>query len=595
MRGCRRSPGCGQGSVSLKQEEEQRWKEEWISVAQVEPWKPSWERGKSDEPSEPAGGRTAVSCAEIAASQQPSLRRSMPHSHKPRHDQFRAGGRHKSNTQRRIWRPKFSPKQSLAQTDAIKPLSDVDAASETNTAATTSLHTEAICHETFSQDGDVQSEQCCSETPDDVSCARRPSCDDCVGQILTLLRNESAKLLPLREELFSRVRDAAAAALPSFERMALVGSVALTIDVPSSDVDAVVFTQHPVDVIQALNDMGAVLRQKEPHLRVQVIDRARVPIIMVSTGDGMASLDLSVNRKLPDEHVSWFQSLHIFQEEQDFVVDYLRCVKYWHSRRQIPGTKEGGYPILAWILFAVQRLQAFLAQEELIASHCGRLLAALDHFFQSLVWPADTHVSMCGSSGEYMGSRIWPFPCILDPVAPDVGSANLIHEIPLATEILYADEFLRARDLVDKATSGDGNAFHRLFERESSTLLQTSPFSGDTRKGSGAYGCAAFVLKRRKIWLVEVLSVSKMREKWTAPFLHRCDSQTELQGCLLSVDSTGAVQRFPELRQRLAFSPRDFVACAQLDCISPQALSVCLTKGDLRRWQDLQKLQHLIQ
>ena len=143
--------------------------------------------------------------------------------------------------------------------------------------------------------------------------------------------------------------------------------------------------------------------------------------------------------------------------------------------------------------------------------------------------------------------------------------------------------------------SGDGHAFQRLFERESSTLLQASPFPGDTSKRSGAYGCAAFVLKRRKIWLVEVLSVSKMREKWTAPFLHRCDSQTELQGCLLSVGSTGAVQRFPELRQQLAFTPRDFVACAQLDYISPQAPSVCLTKGDLRRWQDLQKLQHLIQ
>ncbi|CAE7930867.1 unnamed protein product [Symbiodinium sp. KB8] len=572
---------------------EQRWKEEWISVAQVQPWKPSWERGKSENLSERAGGCTAVSCAEIAASQQPSLRRSMPQSHKPRHDQFRAG-RHKSNTQRRIWRPKFSPEQSLALTDAIKPLSDVDAASETNTAATTSLHTEAICHEVFSQDGDVQSEQCCSETPDGVSGARRPSSDDCVGQILTLLRNESAKLLPLREELFGTVRDAAADALPSFERMALVGSVALTIDVPSSDVDAVVFTKTPVDAIQALNAMAALLRQKEPQLRVQVIDRARVPIIMVSTGDRMASLDLSVNRKLPDEHVSWFRSLRIFQEEQELVVDFLRCVKYWHSQRQIPGTKEGGYPILAWILFAVQRLQAFLAEETLNASHCGRLLAALDHFFQSLVWPADTHASMCGSSEEYIGSRIWPFPCVLDPVTPDVGNSNLIHEIPIATQILYADEFLRARALVAAAISGDGNAFARLFERESSTLLQASPFPGDS-KGNGAYGCVAFVLKRQKIWLVEVLSVSKMREKWTAPFLHRCDSQTELQGCLLSVDGAGAVQRFPELRQGLTFSPRDFVACAELDHISQQTPSVRLTKGDLRRWQDLQKLQLLIQ
>ena len=39
------------------------------------------------------------------------------------------------------WSKMTSP--ATAQ-DAIKPLSDVDAASETNTAATTSLHTEAL-------------------------------------------------------------------------------------------------------------------------------------------------------------------------------------------------------------------------------------------------------------------------------------------------------------------------------------------------------------------------------------------------------------------------------------------------------------------
>ena len=137
---------------------------------------------------------------------------------------------------------------------------------------------------------------------------------------------------------------------------------------------------------------------------MQVIDRARVPIIMaallgmlschcvtgpcvgnlkhpsdfeVSTGDRMASLDLSVNRKLPaawqnsnkplrrprlqccaelqpphglnsikgsggddsrcelvgigkqlskDEHVSWFRSLRIFQEEQELVARPMRSV-----------------------------------------------------------------------------------------------------------------------------------------------------------------------------------------------------------------------------------------------------------------------------
>ena len=268
------------------------------------------------------------------------------------------------------------------------------------------------------------------------------------------------------------------------------------------------------------------------------------------------------------------------------MVDFLRCIKFWHSRRQIPGTKEGGYPILAWILFAVQRLQDFVSQEATCLNnlnHLQRLLAALDYFFQSL----DCHAAAERSSH----SRLWPFPCILDPVATNAGNAALTHDIPVATQLLYADEFLRARALVRAAVSGDGT-IERLFENESSTLL---PADG---------ACGAFIFKRQKIWLVEVKSV-KLRDNWTAPFLHRCDSQTELQGCLLSVDGTGAVQRFPELRQRLTFTPSDFVVCAQLECIAEGAAgnpgkassvpsSMRLPHCDLRRWQDLHKLLLLI-
>ena len=268
-------------------------------------------------------------------------------------------------------------------------------------------------------------------------------------------------------------------------------------------------------------------------------------------------------------------------------MDFLRCVKYWHSQRQIPGTKEGGYPILAWILFALQRLQAFISREERFPDHALRLLAALDFFFQPLSSSEAADGNICTPGGAFC-PQLWQFPCILDPVAMDVGSRSLAPEIPEAMQLLYAQEFLRARTLVGEAVRGKGAVFSQLFEPSLSSSLPVTPAS-----------TGAFVLKGHKLWLVEVQSIRKLRDSWTAPFLHRCDAQTELLGCLLSVDSTGALQRFPELRQRLAFSPCNFVASARLDSV-PRAPGLAaspaprLQQGDLQRWQDLQKLLPLV-
>mmetsp|Transcript_1617 Transcript_1617/g.4086 ORF Transcript_1617/g.4086 Transcript_1617/m.4086 type:complete len:595 (+) Transcript_1617:85-1869(+) len=569
-------------TTCLKADEERRWNEELIARAQVRPWRPSWERQASD---------LATPCTADRCIVQPD-RCENPHLAFHRSARRRRSGQGQGHTRgngeapdkhnRRVW-VRTTPCSDASchfevLDDATKDVKQADdALSETNTAATASLHSEALCRESLSQEADARSERSSSEHHEDdrEASARgaQPCADECIAEVLAMLQMESSKLSAAREGLFFKVREAAAEALPSFDRVSLVGSVALTIDVPSSDVDAVAFTTSCVDAVTALHDIADVLQRKDPELHVQVIDRARVPIITASTADRMVSLDMSVNRDLPDKHVSWFRNLKVFQDEHQLVVDFLRCVKYWHSQRKIPSSKEGGYPILAWMLYALQKLNLFLLEEKPGLSHHHRLLTALSCFFNlSLDRPA--------ASPEFPKSgSLWPFPSILDPV-PDKtisGNRSLVHEMPQATQLLHAGEFQRAKALVSSAVSG-GSSFAALFERSEPCVLPVPP------KGK------AVVLKRHKLWLVEVGCVLRLRDGWTAPFLHCGDSQTELQGCLLRVGKTGALDRFPEMRQRLRFTPAD-VVCAGVECTLSDSVS-CLLFRDLQRWQTLHRVLH---
>lgn len=611
MRGRRRQQGqrANRPRLAPKAEEERQWKEEAISAAQAQPWRPSWERKPLTNLPVPPAQRECSG---------PQLDESLVTSSKPWRPSWEKGQPEPqlkdlaprlmpawqpcavANLRRRIWASKRfaeSGAKKLEELHLVKKCDDkgdkddIDAFSQSDakTVATTSLHSEAG-NESVSRDADVHSEQSYSELLTDATAA-----EESLQHILARLQDESAQLSPLREWLFNTVRDAAKEALgENFERMTLVGSVALQIDIPASDVDAVTFTTRAVEGIQALHATAAALREQEPTLNVQVIATARVPILMVSTADHAVRMDMSVNQKLPDEHARWVGDLKVFKEEQQIARDFLRSVKYWHSQRQIPGTKEGGYPALAWLFLA---LHVLTVHARGTSSTSQRPLKLLKEFFSLIDTDSMDGGAMTSDPTSWCApptwrtQGFWPFPSIQDPVTNMTNMTNsggphgphgahfLTHEIPAATQLLYAAEFRRARVLI-AAAERTGSSIAPLFEpRDRATSL---PVAYD--------GNIVLILKGGKIWAVEPLAVRQLRGGWKAPFLHRCDCQSQVRARVHGVDGrTGLLTPFPELRATMDFTPSEFVATVA-QCRGEPAGVRRLVPGDLQLWQDMCQL-----
>jgi len=114
------------------------------------------------------------------------------------------------------------------------------------------------------------------------------------------------------------------------------------------------------------------------------VDCARVPVLTVWSKDGRLSLDLTVDQPLGEWHVLWFQSLWqwdpfaslpetlpppIGEDKKHWSAGLeatvLRCIKWWLRRRNIPVSKEGGYPTVVWTLMVlhVLRCSVFVNEE----------------------------------------------------------------------------------------------------------------------------------------------------------------------------------------------------------------------------------------
>ncbi|CAK9039782.1 unnamed protein product [Durusdinium trenchii] len=555
VHGRRRQRGQQANRLAPKADEERQWKEETIAAAQAQPWRPSWERKAFESTNNSSS--TVDRC--IVKPWRPSWEKDRPADSDPnRADRWQpsAVADLRRTLGRRIWASKqvSDMKQQLKNKHVVQCEDDTDALSQSDakTSATTSLHSEAV-GDMLSHD-DLHSEQSYSETAQ--------TAQESLHDILLKLKEDCERLSHEREWLFKAVRNAAAEALgQNFERMSLVGSVALKIDIPASDVDAVAFTKKPMDSVQALQATASILRNQ------------------VSTANSAVCLDMSVNQKLPAAHAKWVGGLKVFQREH--ARDFLRCVKYWHSQRQIPGTKEGGYPALAWLFLALHVLALHDTQPDpAVEAGSQRVVKLLREFFA--LFSSGSHDdlrfggSWCSPPISQM-ETFWQFPSIQDPVTADPldkGVQRLTHEIPAATQLLYAAEFRRAQMLLAEEV---GSSITSLFEpREQPTSLPVACNRGNV----------FVIMKARKLWVVEPLAV-RLRAGWTAPFLHRCDSVSKVQAQILGVDGLGELTPFPEMRGIIDFFPSDFVAAISVRCCAGVR---CLAAGDLQLWQDMHLL-----
>ncbi|CAK0807185.1 unnamed protein product [Prorocentrum cordatum] len=143
----------------------------------------------------------------------------------------------------------------------------------------------------------------------------------------------------------------------------------------------------PEQVYDALKTLIQQYSHHANQFSMELIDDARVPILRVlfGTGDRLVAVDVSVDQMRPVDHVKWFQYVCAAPRPNappplvaPLVTSTLRCVKWWIRQRQIPRTKEGGLPTLAWLLMAVHVCSLKETHEQAWPSHtAGPMLALL--------------------------------------------------------------------------------------------------------------------------------------------------------------------------------------------------------------------------
>merc|ERR1719331_2523427 len=231
-------------------------------------------------------------------------------------------------------------------------------------------------------------------------------------EMLAAMDQHMQQLRETQQGLVATVEMACRRALGrSFVRLVLVGSVALRVETPGSDVDVVCFTRRdgpeaqqadghydavglPVDVLRrvhwSLQELVSHYADNGANFSMELIDDARVPILRVLWGSSIA-VDVSVDQSRPVDHVRWFQRVGAAPRPTapppavaPLVTLTLRCVKWWLRQRQMPRTKEGGMATVAWLLMAVHVCSLPETHEQAIISGqrpMVALLASLAAFF----------------------------------------------------------------------------------------------------------------------------------------------------------------------------------------------------------------------
>lgn len=368
----------------------------------------------------------------------------------------------------------------------------------------------------------------CSEGPDTdgsnerdsipfpVFSCRETSAEDGIADVVEFMRTAAVARYPARARFFQLVQEAAADALGQhFERLALVGSTALRIDTPDSDLDVVAFTRRVLKQgeevpaptpVESLRRIVQSLRARDSSLKLQLVDCSRVPVLTAVSADRLLSLDLTVDQPLGEWHVLWFQSLWQAESsrlpsplhrvplpavdadgdtwEVGLEAAALRCVKWWLRRRRIPVSKEGGYPTVVWTLMVLHVLRCSLflnnavAKEDRARTLLGAIAAFFDRFSECRCGGTlRFHSGPDGMRSEFHqrspqdrrydfnGSHDYGELSVLDPTTTSeisaawgIEPADLAPSLPQATRLLHAYELRRAQRLsaIALATTCEG-------------------------------------------------------------------------------------------------------------------------------------------
>mmetsp|Transcript_51430 Transcript_51430/g.95149 ORF Transcript_51430/g.95149 Transcript_51430/m.95149 type:complete len:639 (+) Transcript_51430:55-1971(+) len=462
--------------------------------------------------------------------------------------------------------------------------------------------------------------------------------------MLASIHQGNQSKLPQRASLFNCVKDVVAEILGThLDRLALVGSTALRIETPASDLDVVVYTKaaysvenvdENVDVEcipppppgEVLQSIAMALVQHDSTLVVQLIDTARVPLLVIRTPDKDVSLDLTVDRPVAEWHVWWFQSQDFSLgslehpaalasmpdedcEDDCFVASVLRILKWWLRRRKLPTAKEGGYPSIVWTLMVLHVLRCSIIVGE--RDERGRpskrgeaVLTALAAFFDrfsgedsfsgTLLFTDGTHAEFRPELGTDLS--------VLDPtftasIPFDAHAAQLAPRLSPATQLLHAYELSRAKQLSQAAlaelhsevsTVDHGvSKFEAIFKEVGCSMNYVPPAAdGDLP--------AAIFFSHGVLYLGRLRKVDS-RFSWSEPFLHRRDASSLIEVHLCDVEpETGIVSPLWKRNSpvRMTFHPHHFVCLATVQAYQETYgdATMLMDSEALARWQGMSEI-----
>lgn len=435
---------------------------------------------------------------------------------------------------------------------------------------------------------------------------------------------------PWQQHLVSSVEQACRRVLDiEFKKLILVGSVAMAVETPGSDVDVVCFTTGPVDVVDVLKKIAEVLLKESfkfggpHHFEAKVLEDARVPILALSWNRRI-NIDLGLNLQHSANHVRWFSSIGVSHGANNgaagvpVLTVLLRCVKWWLKQRGIPPAKEGGLPTVAWLLLALHATSGHEVRGEHFEgeySHLAAVLTMLRAFFQRFAGapaPAPAEVAGAGEGGGSGGGGLGLAGTLRFVEAEPRSSPALDSRIPTWDLSAKAEadakvsrfdpspfDFERRGQpqlVVMDPESGlnlappISPATHLLLADEIQTalrLLEKKDEEGDfsvpalftppvefcnilpswTTEGFGAL--ALVDDPSDSLGTVELVFVSEVhhRARWDAPFLHRADRSSKVRACVLCRDAdAGAAGGTFTRGGSVTLSPWNMICCVSLSC-----------------------------
>jgi len=389
--------------------------------------------------------------------------------------------------------------------------------------------------------------------------------------LLTNMDGELQQLSQARQRVIQEVEKACREGLGShFKSVEMVGSTAIGVETPGSDVDMVCFTQsatqdgedkeapEPCDVLQRVVER---LSQEMEGLSLNLIGDARVPILRIVWDDGSSgqvTADLSVDQPGPLEHVRWFRRVGAAsipsssvpaQDSTLLVMRTLRCVKWWLKMRRIPRKREGGLPTLVWLLMGVHAASLARAQTMSTGLLGASLLSAVYTFFHCYASLGGLRWKLLFTTQPPFTSELQaearPLPAMWDMVSladPTSKGQNLAPELSPATQVLFMYELRRACQFFSMLPHGclplgaaglvppDLESVFQPLERDLNILPATCSVN---------IGILVLpVTSRGEIDDVRVAILRKVvpRRLWEAPFLHRSDQASELHVHVLETD-----------------------------------------------------------